>query len=329
MASATLPSDFLVVDQAPRIGFGLAAIGRPGYINLGRESDLGDAAKRSPEELRQKAWELLDRAWALGIRYFDCARSYGRSEEFLAGWLKARSIQRHQVAVGSKWGYRYTADWQIETGGKPHEVKDHSLAHLQSQLLETQNFLGDHLKLYQVHSATLDSGILDDAAVLADLKTLREKQGWRIGLSLSGVKQAETLEKALESGIFDAVQATWNLLEQSVGEALLRAKKSGLDVIVKEGMANGRLLTRPSLTKAAERMSVAPDALALGAVMAQPFQPMVLSGAVTEAQLDSNFAAASVAEQLRGDPKLLKDLMEELRMDPAAYWKERSELPWT
>lgn len=36
-------------------------------------------------------------------------------------------------------------------------------------------------------------------------------------------------------------QATWNLLEQSAGEALLEAKEAGMDVIIKEGVANGRL----------------------------------------------------------------------------------------
>lgn len=325
----TTPSAFLVVDNAPKIGLGLAALGRPGYINLGRAADLSAPQIRTPEVLRQRAWDVLDMAWALGIRYFDCARSYGRSEEFLSGWLTARNLTRDHIAVGSKWGYRYTADWRVDTGGEPHEVKEHSLVHLQAQEAETQTFLGEHLRLYQIHSATLESGVLDDPFVLAQLKTLREERGWRIGLSLSGVKQADTLKKALETGVFDSVQATWNLLEQSAGLALEIAHSAGLEVIVKEGMANGRLLQRPELTRAAEKMGVAPDALALAVVMAQPFQPMVLSGAVTQAQLESNFGAALVAERLKGNSKeLLESLMDELRMDPAAYWKERSELAW-
>lgn len=42
-------------------------------------------------------------------RYYDAARSYGRAEEFLAGWLDSRGITPGQVLVGSKWGYTYTA----------------------------------------------------------------------------------------------------------------------------------------------------------------------------------------------------------------------------
>jgi hypothetical protein len=51
-------------------------------------------------------------------RYFDAARSYGRAEEFLGGWLAARGIGPQEVVVGSKWGYVYTANWQ----GRIHKV---------------------------------------------------------------------------------------------------------------------------------------------------------------------------------------------------------------
>ncbi len=55
----------------------------------------------------------------------------------------------------------------------------------------------------------------------------------------AGVAQAETLHLALQartSGgapLFDSVQATWNLLEQSAGAALLEAHQAGLDVLIK------------------------------------------------------------------------------------------------
>ena len=46
---------------------------------------------------------------------------------------------------------------------------------------------------------------------------------------------------------------------------------------------------------------VAPDALALAAIMAQPFEPMVLSGAVTPKQLQSNMEAVQLCERLKED----------------------------
>ena len=327
-STASTTRSFLVVKDAPRLGLGLAALGRPGYINLGRGSDLKAPETRTPEVLQARAWEVLDAAWALGLRYFDCARSYGRSEEFLSGWLRQKQLEKDDVAVGSKWGYRYTAAWRVDTGGEPHEVKDHSLAHLLHQEKETQELLGRHLRLYQIHSATLDSGVLENAEVLEKLRELRAERGWRVGLSLSGVAQAETLDKALATGTFDSVQATWNLMEQSCGSALLRAHEAGMEVIIKEGMANGRILQNTALRQKAQEMGVPPDALALGAIMAQPFKPMVLSGAVSAAQLESNVRAVDVCERLAASMPELQRLMSEMKMEPSAYWQERSALAW-
>jgi aryl-alcohol dehydrogenase-like predicted oxidoreductase len=80
-----------------RIGLGLAAVGRPGYINLGRDRDLAD---RSVAALRDRTSALLDEAYAAGVRYVDVARSYGRAEEFLASWLEAHPFAA-DVVVGS------------------------------------------------------------------------------------------------------------------------------------------------------------------------------------------------------------------------------------
>jgi aryl-alcohol dehydrogenase-like predicted oxidoreductase len=55
------------------IGLGLAAVGRPGYITLDREKDLGN--DRSVPALERRAHEVLSAAYDAGIRYFDAARS--------------------------------------------------------------------------------------------------------------------------------------------------------------------------------------------------------------------------------------------------------------
>jgi aryl-alcohol dehydrogenase-like predicted oxidoreductase len=312
------------------IGFGLAAIGRPGYITVGRERDLG--ADRSVEALEARTHRLLDAAWASGIRYVDAARSYGLAEAFLGSWLDARGRGPDDLTVGSKWGYTYTADWRV--GAEVNEVKDLTLATLTRQLAESRALLGDRLRLYQVHSATLESGILEDRAVLAELVRLRA-DGLAIGLTVSGPRQADAIRAALDVRVdgvrvFQSVQATWNVLEPSAGAALDEAHRAGLGVLVKEALANGRLAVRwpPGADRVVERiggeLGIAGDAIAIAAALAQPWADVVLSGAVTESQLASNLRALDV----RLPPEALDELAS-LAVPPAAYWAERAALPWT
>jgi len=158
------------------IGLGLAALGRPGYINLNHAHDLG--GNYDEIFMEQHTHDILDLAWEHGVRYFDTARSYGLAEKFLASWLRTRQLNRQSVSVGSKWGYTYTGNWQ--TQADVHEVKEHSLPVLQRQWKESRALLGDCLRLYQVHSATLDSGLFDNRAVLTELALLKG-QGLAIG----------------------------------------------------------------------------------------------------------------------------------------------------
>ncbi|MFG2728109.1 aldo/keto reductase [Streptomyces canus] len=317
LAAATTPTC--------HIGLGLAAVGRPGYINLGRDEDLGD--DRSVETLRTRTHELLDAAYFQGVRYFDVARSYGRSEEFLADWLNARP-DIDDIVVGSKWGYTYTAGWT--TDAEKHEVKDHSVQTYDRQRSESTELLGDRLDLYQIHSVTPDSPALTDKELHARLAEAAA-QGTSIGFSTSGPAQADAIRAALAvtvdgEPLFRTVQSTYNAMETSAAPALAEAHDAGLTVIVKEGMANGRLAEpyAPDALKAvAAETSLGCDAVALALVLRQPWAGVVLSGAATTVQLASNLHAAVVDlddEQL----SRLAGLAEE----PGAYWERRRGLPW-
>jgi aryl-alcohol dehydrogenase-like predicted oxidoreductase len=330
MESVHLGNASLIVS---RLGLGLAALGRPGYINVGHAGDLNRHYDEPAMESHCHA--VLDAAWDRGVRYFDAARSYGRAEAFLASWLSSRRIQPDDVTVGSKWGYTYTAGWQVQA--EKHEIKDHTLAVLRRQASESRNLLGKHLKLYQIHSATLESGVLADRAVLEELARLRDR-GLSIGLTLSGARQSETLMLALGiriSGkrLFDCVQATWNLLEPSAGSALAAAHEQGMGVIIKEALANGRLTARNAdpefapklqiLEGEAERLETSLDALALAACLAQPWADVVLSGAATVEQVRSNARATSVPWDREASERLAK-----LAETPDEYWGHRSRMAW-
>ena len=316
-----------------RLGLGMAALGRPGYINLGHGEDLG--AARDVPTMEANARRVLDAACAAGICYFDAARSYGLGEAFLGRWLEERAIPPAAVTVGSKWGYTYTADWRVDA--EIHEVKDHSAAVLERQWRESSGLLGEYLRLYQIHSATFESGVLDNQEVLDELSRLK-RAGIVIGLTLSGANQAEVLGRARSIArdgepLFGCVQATWNLLEPSAGPALAEARAAGMGVIIKEALANGRLTSRNTdarltgeggtLRQEAERLGVGMDALALAAALAQPWADVVLSGAVTLEQLQSNVRALEIGL----DPAAMGALAS-LAEDPASYWQTRSRLKW-
>lgn len=308
-----------------RIGLGLAALGRPAYITSGRAADLPD---RSVSGMRGRTYAMLDAAYQAGVRYADAARSYGLAEEFLGGWLADRDHQ--DMVVGSKWGYRYVGDWQLDA--PQQEVKEHTLAMFETQLAQTRQYLGRRLALYQVHSLTEDSPVLGDAALLAALASLR-REGVMLGLSTSGPLQATTLRRALDTTVdgeplFSAAEVTWNLLEPSVAPAAAEAAQAGWAILIKEAVANGRLApggdaASPSspVARLAAAHQLTPDAIAIAAALANPWAAVVLSGAVTTAELDENMAALTVTD--------LDDVGLHMAEPADAYWSARSHRPWS
>lgn len=310
------------MNDLARIAVGLAALGRPAYLNLGRAELPGT---RDVATMRAATFSVLDAAYAAGVRRVDVARSYGRAEEFLAGWLAERGVG--DVVVSSKWGYAYVGEWRLDAD--VHEVKEHSRARFQRQWRETTDLLGDVLRLYQVHSLTPDSPLFGDQALLDQLAALREHEV-RVGFSTSGPAQADTIRRALEleSGgrrVFTAVQSTWNPLESSAGAALAEAHAEGVLVQLKETLANGRLAVEPpeAVRALAGKHGVGADAVAVAAALARPWADVVLIGPAGTAQLAGNLTAAGVA--LTSDDLQVLDSLQEA---PADYWAHRASLSW-
>jgi aryl-alcohol dehydrogenase-like predicted oxidoreductase len=237
-----------------RIGLGLAALGRPAYITSGREGDLPD---RSVAGMRARTFSMLDAAYAAGVRCVDAARSYGRAEEFLAGWLGERG--HADVVIGSKWGYRYTGDWRLDAARQ--EVEEHSLAMLTSQLAESRALLGPHQAeaIGRALPLTVDGQPLFTATEVT----------WNL------------LEPSAGAAAAEAAAAGWAVL---VKEAVANGRLTA---------AGG---SPASLTALATARGVTPDAIAVAAALAQPWATVVLSGAVTRAHLDENLAALTVGE---------------------------------
>jgi aryl-alcohol dehydrogenase-like predicted oxidoreductase len=329
-----------------RLGLGLAALGRPGYVTLNHANDLGGSY--DPSVMESHAHAVLDAAFDAGIRYIDAARSYGRAEDFLASWLRKRAIEPGEILVASKWGYTYTAGWS--TSAAQHEVKDHSLAAFERQLAESVERLGRYLSLYQIHSVTAEGKTLEDDALIDAIARLRER-GIRPGLSVSGAGQDVAIRRSLEvrrdgERVFDSVQATWNLLERGAESALEDAHAAGMKVVVKEALANGRLTGEalsgkreegsgkrdndhvlfPAVARIrelAEGRGTTIEMLALGAALARPWADVVLTGAATVGQIQSNVAAL----ELSYDDEL-EEQLRSVSISSAEYWNTRSSFRW-
>lgn len=313
-----------------RIGLGLAAIGRPEYINIREHAD----ADKAEESYRLRAMDLLEFAYRKGIRDFDTAASYGKGEQFLKEWY--HDTRYPDVRLSSKWGYTYKANWEIGYNG-PHEVKEHSLNKLQEQWSSAKELLPG-LKTYQIHSATFESGVLENRGVLDELHRIKKTDRIKIGLSVSGANQKDVVSEASEvrvggEELFDSFQVTYNLLDTSTHEILRKLIEKGKMVIIKEALANGRLLQNrnfPQYETLYRRMDeiasdhqVGTDAIALRYVIDRLQPNLVLSGASTRQQLDSNLKALAI--------QLSKEeitTLEKLHIEPETYWSERKQLSW-
>ena len=227
------------------------------------------------------------------------------------------------MTVGSKWGYTYTAGWQVDMATQESRTCPSST--LRRQIGETRGLLGERLALYQIHSATVESGVLEDAAVHEALAELRA-EGVSIGLTTTGPGRAQTVDAAALAA------ARHGPVDLEPARALGRhgareAHGQGLGVIVKEALANGRLTARggvPGWRRSRAGSRKAPTRWPWPAVLAQPWADVVLSGAGSAEQLTSNLGA----RELRWDDEAAEALAG-LAEAPRLYWRTRSSWPGT
>lgn len=313
-----------------KIGLGLAALGRPEYINIRDDS----AHDKSEEAFIENAFSVLNFAYKHGIRYFDTAPSYGKGEEFLTNWNS--KYQYKDVILSTKWGYTYVANWELGFSGA-HEVKEHSLDKLLGQW-QVSKKLQPALKIYQVHSATFESGILENSDVLKQLFEIKKQTGLQIGITTSGPQQSEIIEAALNvkignEDLFDSYQVTYNIFEQSTHAILNHLLQLNKTVIIKEALANGRIFKNEKfghyqklyqvLDSLAKKYQVDTDAIALRYVMDNLEPTYLLSGASSKEQLEQNIKAYS----FKLEKEELK-VLNSFKTDSQKYWKERNQLSW-
>ncbi|NJD05696.1 MAG: aldo/keto reductase [Methylococcaceae bacterium] len=243
---------------------------------------------------------VIDHALGAGISVFDTAPSYGMAEQRLGQLLPPRGI-----AVWSKLS-------NLPTDGDLGERAKRSLAESLARLNR------DHVDCLQWHNWTAQ--LAASRQFLAVWESLRDDpRVGHLGASTYGVEDALT---AVRSGLFDQIQIEWNLLNQSVldavaGEAADRGVQLALRSVFLQGVltAKGESLP-PALAglaaprRRAKRMAVAwglsLNALALRAALDHPARPLVLIGPDRQSQLREILDHA-------GLPPLPTNAFEELR----------------
>ena len=312
-----------------KLGLGTAALGRPQYINI-RTKNI---QKTDLATFRKHSFSVLEEAYALGVRYFDTAPGYGLAEALILEWLQTKNDPTIEIAT--KWGYTYTANF--DKNAIIHEVKEHSLAKLNAQWDFSKQLL-PYLKVYQIHSATIETGVLENSKVLERLASLKKEHNLKIGLTTTGTNQAEVIKKALNitvdgASLFDLFQVTYNFLDQSlleISEELIHENKS---IVIKEALANGRVFRNESyphynkmyevLEGISKKHNVGVDAISLKYCEQTIPNSIVLSGASTIRQLQEN---------LKADTFMLSSqdlaLLDAFKTPAHYYWSERKKLTW-
>lgn len=317
------------MNKSQKIALGTAAIGRPQYINIKKgKSENFDSVK-----FKEDGINVLEFAYNEGVRYFDTSPGYGMAEQIMIDWLKTK--KDNSIEVATKWGYSYVANFDPKA--VIHEIKDHSLPQLLRQWEKSKELI-PYLSTYQIHSATLDTGVLDNEEVLNKLAVLKNEYQLKIGITTSGSDQVEVLKKAMDIAvnnkqIFETFQVTYNMLDQSLAEVANDMIKDGKRIIIKEALANGRVFRNINysnynklynlLELLANKYDVGVDAIALRFCIdtINPF--MVLSGASEEFQLLENLKSNQIV--LEGEDI---NLLKSFKSDPSSYWKERKQLNW-
>lgn len=312
-----------------QLGLGTAALGRPQYINVRQEncenSDL--------EIFRKQSFQVLENAYNSGIRYFDTAPGYGLAEELVLEWLQTKNDT--SIEIGAKWGYTYTANY--DENATIHEVKEHSLAKLKEQWNFSKQLL-PYLKVYQIHSATLETGVLENTAVLEYLAFLKKEHHLKIGLTTTGTNQVEVIKKALDvlidgNKIFDVFQVSYNFLDQGLREISDELIRNNKTIIIKEALANGRIFRNSNyshynkmyacLENLAKKYKVGIDAISLQYCAQTIPESTILSGASSCNQLEENLKMNDFSlsnEEI--------EILNSFKITPEFYWKERKQLQW-
>jgi len=183
-------------------------------------SEIGSRLSLTDEDT---AARVLNGALDGGINFLDTSACYGISEELIGRTIAHR---RHEYVLATKCGHitgGYAGEeWTAKT---VTDSIDRSLERMRT----------DFIDLMQLHSCEVD--VLERGEVIEALHVARQAGKIRF-IGYSGDNEAA--QWAVESGIFDTLQTSFNLVDQRARTRLFpQAKAKGMGTIAKRPIANG------------------------------------------------------------------------------------------
>jgi aryl-alcohol dehydrogenase-like predicted oxidoreductase len=275
-------------------------------LGCGNFGGIGsDLSLRGQGETQAEAFELMDNAWAHGVRRFDTASSYGggSSERMIGAWLRAR--QPEGLALASK--VFYPLDERDDAGLSPARVR--------RVVGDSLGRLGvDRIDVYLTHEPDPGTPLAGTLNALADLV----QEGSIGAIGLSNV-DAVYLAEAVSLAPIAVVQNEYSLLMRDAEDAVIPlCVEHGIQFQAFSPLAGGWLTgkyTGDGHYPTGSRMTLRPDpyapfvrkevfdalgqlaqhgdptTLALGWILANPDVGGVVVGPRSPAHLDPVWAA--------------------------------------
>jgi aryl-alcohol dehydrogenase-like predicted oxidoreductase len=238
--------------QVSAIGFGAFKIGRNQGIKYAAAYELPD--ERSVAQLLVG---LVD----AGINYFDTAPAYGLSEERLGQLLP----RRPELVISTKVGEEFADN---------RSRYDFSAAAVRTSLERSLRRLRrDRLDLVFVHAPGNDVEVLEQSDVVATLQEA-QRAGWVRSIGFSGKTVAGA---RLALAWADVLMVEYHPDDRSHAELIAEAAQRGVGIVVKKGLASGRLEA----------------AAAIPWVLATPGVTSLVIGSLSLARMSENLRSAA------------------------------------
>jgi predicted aldo/keto reductase-like oxidoreductase len=256
-------------------------------------SALAMGCMRFPAENPEIAEQVVDRAIAAGVNYFETTRWYigGKCQNLTALGLKGRSrglIVSGKAGVGPETtadDYRKEIDLQMEILGV------------------------DYLEFFQVGWFSLDKleFLTKKGGALEALDKARS-EGIIGHIGFTGHDLPDNFTKIIETGIFDSLTIPYSLLDRSYSGTIKRAGELGVGVVAMCPVAGGMLASpAPQLQQLIPGGAQTTAAAALQFVLSNPDVSCACSGMNTLEMLQENvdtvnaFKGASAEDHARMD----------------------------